>query len=273
MIKNPITDKLDVIILAGQSNASGCGLGETTTPWQKDDRVLKLVGQYSADVAKTEYGNEYLDIKIYDEQTIDVLDERLDVSGEKMASFAYTFAKEYADTRLEKDRKVLIVDTSIGGTGFSKKQWGVGDLLYERMFTLTDLALSMNSENRVVAVLWHQGEHDTFENAQLNYDERFEFYKNKFGEFMKGIRAKYGEKPFICAGFTSAWVKNYPEQCKAVLSACKEVLSEHNKTAFVNTDDLKNNDSVVGNADIVHFCRDSAYELGRRYFKAFEGIE
>ena len=273
MIKNFITDKLDIIILAGQSNASGCGLGETETPWVKDERILKFSEKYSADVAQTEYGNEYLDIKIIDEQTVSVADERNDGKGQKISGFDLAFAKEYANKYLEKDRKLLIVDTSIGGTGFSKKHWGVGDLLYERMFRLTDLALSMNNENRIVAVLWHQGEHDTFENAQFNYEERFEFYKSKFGAFMQGLRAKYGEQPFICAGFTSVWVGNYPEQCKAVLTACKEVLSNYSKTAMVNTEDLKNNDAAIGNKDIVHFSKDACYKLGRRYFKAFEEIK
>ena len=266
-------EKFDIIILAGQSNASGCGLGETTTPWNIDQRIYKLQGEYSADVAKTEYGNEYLDIKIFDKKTITLADERLDVSGQKMASFSLSFAKEYADKYLSKDRKLLIVDTAIGGTGFSKNHWGGGDILYNRAFDLVDYALSLNEEHKLVAVLWHQGEHDTFENAQLNPTERYDFYEKKFGDFMKGLREKYGVVPFVCAGFTKVWVESYPEQCKAVLTAMNKVLNDFEKTAFVNqTDDLLNNDAVLGNSDVVHFCRDSSYELGRRYFIEFEKI-
>ena len=37
---------------------------------------------------------------------------------------------------------------------------------------MINAGLSLNKNNRIVALLWHQGEHDTYENAQFSYDER-----------------------------------------------------------------------------------------------------
>ena len=41
---NPKNDKFDIIVLAGQSNASGCGWGQTTMPWEINPKIKMLRG-------------------------------------------------------------------------------------------------------------------------------------------------------------------------------------------------------------------------------------
>lgn len=54
-----------------------------------------------------------------------------------------------------------------------------------------------------------------------------------------------------------------------VLKAIHEVFSAPNR-AVVKTDDLLSNNQDTHNGDDIHFCRSSAYELGKRYFAAYE---
>ena len=50
------------------------------------------------------------------------------------------------------------------------------------------------------------------------------------------------------------------------------VMQEHEKCAFLETFDLPFNHQKTGSGDNLHFSRESLYELGRRYFKAFTEI-
>ncbi len=273
-ILNENSDKFDIIIVAGQSNASGCGKGETSTPWETNPKIMMLNEDFTADVVKTPYG-DMLDIKNTGNMHLDVADERCEKS-EKMASFCLSFAKKYLENDLKSDRKILLVQTAVGGTGFAKNHWGEDEILAKRMYKMTEQALKMNPENRVVGVLWHQGEHDIFRNASFNYQQRYDFYYKNFSTLIRNLRDEYGEKlPFISGGFCKSWLITEPEESvRAVTNAILDVHKEISSSAHVTeTDDLKSNHEVLGNGDVVHFSREASYELGRRYYKKFESIK
>lgn len=273
MIINPSDDKFDIIIVAGQSNASGCGLGETKTPWQTCDNIMMFNKSYKADVVSTPYG-DMIEVQDTGDCYLSLADERGEKDN-KTAVFCLAFAKKYVENRLEKGRKVLLVQAAIGGTGFAKNHWGENQKLSNRMFEMVDAALSMNTENRIVAILWHQGEHDIFENARLDYEQRKTFYIEKLSKFITSVRAKYGNVPFISAGFCKTWLDlQQKERVGAIVDAYKFVISKTPLAGHVeNTGDLKSNSqAVVGSEDTVHFCRDSSYELGRRYYEKYIDI-
>lgn len=137
---------------------------------------------------------------------------------------------------------------------------------------MLDYALSLNSENKAVALLWHQGEHDVYENADLSLKTKERYYYEKFGYFVKKIKEKCGDVPVIAGGFCSQWVNSgYTASANAVSAATKKVLKE-NGGSFVKTQDLLSNDQAVGNGDNIHFCRRSLYVLGKRYFRAFRKL-
>ena len=268
--------KFDVIVLAGQSNASGSGFGAPEDAFCGDPRIFSLVNDYTADVKKTEYGNEYLEIKYSDGFTVKPSAEFFDADGNgfgKKGTFAFYFAEEYARNDLENGRDLLIVETAIGGTGFSKDHWKVGDPLYERMIKMIGYALSLNAENRLKCVLWHQGEHDSWENPQFTDRERFDFYYANLSALIKSFRAKFGTVPFVAAGFTKEWYDAYPHQCEAVYTATEKVFSENPACRFIrDTFDLDCNKDAVGIDDTVHFCKRSLKILGGRYYRAYKEL-
>jgi len=211
------------------------------------------------------------------EMIIERAHERLNEKNEKMADFAQTFANEYIKNgKLTKERKILIVKTAVGGTGFARKEWGVVSILYKRFIDMVNYALQLNEDNRIVALLWHQGEHDAFENASLEPIERFEFYRRNFTEQMLDIRKRYGEDiPVVAGEFADSWAE-LPEnkkQCDAVERALKESCAYIGRAAVASSYGLLSNDEVFHDGDNLHFCGESVYELGKRYYTAFAETE
>lgn len=267
-------EKLDIIIMAGQSNADGSGIGDDKFEYVPDNDILGMRGSFSSSIKKSEYGNEYLDLKLSDNYYIEVDDSIVNDKGQKLGCLAFSFAKEYKKNNLEKGRKILIIHASIGGTGFAKNHWGIGDCLYNRMLEMINKALGMNKDNRLVAFLWHQGEHDSFENEHLNDVEREEYYYEKLTALIEDFRARYGKIPFISAGFTRQWRESYSNKCKAIYDATARVINEQGDAAFiVETEDLLSNAEKVGSEDQVHFCREALSVLGFRYYNEWLKIK
>lgn len=272
-ITNPSNEKFDIIILAGQSNAESSGLGPTDTPWEQREDILMFKNDFAFEIAETPYGMQFMKVDPKEECYIEVAKERSTEEGVR-GVLALQFAKKYAENNLEKDRKILIVHTPVGGTGFAGKQWGLGEVLYERMTEMSKLALGMNKENRVVAFLWHQGEHDAYEEADLPLDEKYKKHCKNLTTLIDGVRENFGKDlPFITAGFTKAWTENeYKDKNLAILKAISDTCEKVGNAGVCYTDDLKNNHDVVGNDDIVHFNRQAVDVLGRRYYDEFAKI-
>ncbi len=269
-LRNQDNQDYDIIVLAGQSNAVGNGLGESDNPWQERDDIYMLNNDYDKGYRRPSENEVYIDIKGHEDCYTEIAKER----GEKetIGTFYLTFAKLYADKYLQKGRKVLIVNTPIGGTGFKGGHWGQKDYIYNRMIEMVDLSLAMNKNNRVVCVLWHQGEHDAYENRDLTYGQIRDYYSKNINELFNSIRTRYGsDKPFICGGFTPSFVELYKMPSRAVLDVLKEKMQTEKLTRFVETDDLMANDKI-GRRDPYHFCKVSLEVLGKRYFDAYEDI-
>ena len=107
MLHDFTKDVFDIIIQAGQSNAEGCGVGDTDAPYVPCDAVWYLEPDLTV-VPATEKA-EHNVIR---------------------TNFALPFVTEYLkDGRLPEGRKLLILRTSVGGTGFLDKRWGMPDAL------------------------------------------------------------------------------------------------------------------------------------------------
>ena len=263
-------DKYDIVVLAGQSNAEGNGLGAVRRPYREDPRVFALRDKNAGLIGFDDKG--LLRVGGDFDPDITVAREKV-TGGKKVADFGLSFAREYvANGLLKDDRKLLIVNAAVGGTGFAKHQWGETAVLQERAFRMVDYALSLNAENKVVAFLWHQGEHDAYENRDLSLKTKEAYYYEKFGNLVNKFLSEYGEMPVIAGGFCKEWASGeFAEHCKVITKATKKVLKNVGG-AFVTTDDLLSNNQDSGNGDNIHFCRKSIYVLGKRYFKAFTKI-
>lgn len=273
-ITNPQNDIFDIIILAGQSNMEGNGRGESEYRYISTEDIMILEDPYTTSAEKGRKGKDVVVMKNNGEGVISVADERIDSEGVRCARLALSFADCYRAEKKAQNRKILLVDTSVGGTGFDGEHWVRGGVLFNRMLDMVDSAISMNPENRVVAFLWHQGEHDAYECRESSAAEIEDFYLENFKILTDTVRKKYGQTlPIVAAGFSHSWMDEYPEQNAAVISAARRHLSDVGYARYItDTLDLATNDEAVGNGDTVHFSRPALYTLGKRYYSAYRSI-
>ena len=251
MLKDFTKEKFDILIQAGQSNSEGYGFGNVCDPYQPDDRVWYLNGDGTFMIAQEK------------------------VAGNGIQSnFALSFAREYLkDGRLAEDRKLLILRTAAGGTGFSDHRWGECDDLYLRMMDMIRTALALNDENRLVALLWHQGETDATNHAT------YEYYRTHITALIDSVRGEFDAPtlPFIAGDFVHDWKAKNEEISAPVIAALRDVCAAKN-AAFVETADLDSNREdgyphpLGWGDDPIHFCRRAIYTLGRRYYTAFTAL-
>lgn len=274
ILDNYKNEKFDIIILAGQSNAQGCGIGSSREEYEPNDRILWLSDDANIHFEKDENKEDYLFIPEECKKTVKVAAERENADGGKIGNFALAFAKKYFDDgMLAEGRKLLIIDSAVGGTGFAKKQWGVGNPLYERLVDMTDAALKMNSENRLVAFLWHQGEHDAFENPQFSVIERHTFYLTSITLMYEDYCRRFGVSglPFIAGEPCRDWYRKTNISCDTVMSATCDFIKAVGG-GLVSSEGLLSNNQKTGNGDDIHFCRAALYTLGNRYYKKYKAI-
>ncbi len=258
----------DIIILAGQSNAEGNGIGETDRPFVPDERILMMdnVSKYGYE---KQLGSSY-----YEGSFVTETANEQQVGDHICGNFALTFAKKYVEAGLlGEGRTLLIVNGTAGGTGFAGKQWGVGNILHTRLVKMINEAKKDDSD-RFVAFLWHQGEYDSVIKADVTPENRREIYRAVLTATVNDIRSKVGNAslPFIAGEFVSEWKDKNTAACDAVIAATNDVCTDlgHGKLVFAR--DLKSNNQAVGNGDDIHFCRDALATLGERYFDAFKEI-
>jgi len=256
-------DIYDIIIQAGQSNAAGRGRGPVGEEYLPADNILYLVDRRGE---RSEKIPPLVEIAVAAESE----DE-----GGRIGEFSLSFACRYVRAGYLKDnRKLLIVRAAVGGTGFFSSKWGPSDILCLRMRALADAALAQNTDNRLVAFLWHQGEQDAEDRKELGPAERYGAYRAHLLRLFQSVRESYGGKlPVIAGDFCKEWADKLPECADAIVAAAKDVCGIIGNAAFIETKDLQSNNQAIGNGDDVHFSRDALRILGERYFAAFDKIK
>ena len=251
MLKDFSKEAFDVLIQAGQSNSEGYGFGNVCEPYEPNDRVW--------------YFNS--------DGTFQVAQEKAEKNAIQ-SNFALSFARKYIEEgMLEEGRKLLIIRAAVGGTGFSDNRWKSTDDLYLCMMDMIKTVLALNPENRLKALLWHQGETDVLN--QVN----FEFYHKHITSLVNSVRTEFSVPtlPFIAGDFVQLWKSKREEQCAPVIDALKAVCG-NKYGAFVETNGLDSNfeDGYPHprgwSNDDIHFCRRAVYSLGERYFIAYKSI-
>ena len=243
-LENYKNEIFDVIIQGGQSNAEGCGSGPVRDEYAPREDVL--------------YMNNDLTVSIAEERLWD---------GVKINEFALNFSREYIRKgKLKNGRKILILRTAVGGTGWADHRWGMTEDLYLKMMEMIKAAVNLNPENKIVAFLWHQGETD----AGSEYDVHY----NHLKELVESVRNTYNypKLPFIAGDFVNEWKTENLKICEPVIAAVKDVCKNIGYAGFAETSDLHSNNQDTGNSDVIHFSREALNQLGARYFDIFEKI-
>jgi len=74
--------------------------------------------------------------------------------------------------------------------------------------------------------------------------------------------------PFITAGFVTDWYQSHKVGADAVMKAMRESAEEAGGR-FLDVSDLKSNNQVLDNNDVIHFSRESQHIMGQRFFEAY----
>ena len=245
-MKNYKGDLFDIIIQGGQSNAEGCGGGPLilTEEYVPSENIL--------------YMNNDLTISIAEERIWD---------GNKTNDFSLSFAREYIKSgRLEKGRKILIIRSAVGGTGWADHRWGMTEDLYLKMMEMIKSATKLNPGNKLAAFIWHQGETDAGFPRDTHY--------NHLKELVESVRNVYKcpDLPFIAGDFVHEWKNENLAITEPVIQAIKDVCNDIGHAAFIETAELHSNNQDTGCGDIIHFSREALNQLGVKYFNAFVNI-
>ena len=270
---NKIT--FDIIVLAGQSNAEGNGISLLDKPIIVSD-AYEIIDKNKYGMKLKEDGSYAgLDFVYPVETIIRELQERKG-NNTYSSDLSLSFVERYKQSKFYSlNRKLLVIKTGYGGSGFAFDQHGVGNPLYQRMLDMINVGLSLNKDNRIVAFLWHQGEHDAYENAQFSDEERYHYYySNLLKEFL-AVKEQYKQFdfPFITGGLCRGWKKQYPHQSEAIEKATIDVCNKIGNAAFVSGDDLPTNEEILHHVDNDHYSKESILILGERYFEAFASLK
>lgn len=230
----------DILIVAGQSNAEGYGRGSKALAFVPHDPI------YTYSVQRGVYPAE------------DIPVGRL---GTRSGFWQFLAELYVRDGRLPEDRKLLVLNSAVGGTGFADHQWGVGEPLSERLYKWIG-RFSRNPNNRFIAALWHQGEREVVDKVG-----RQTHYRN-MQLLLNGIRDAVGfDLPFVCGDMTESWRQENPA-CAEITQAQMDLTQNNARCAFVGTDGVESNRWP----DNIHFSRKGNIELAGRYYEKMVGL-
>ncbi len=281
----------DIIIVAGQSNAVGFGNGAYT----EAPRFLA-----ATNTAKVFQVGRFFR---HDMRIIPVTHEPLEFWGMDLTfssttldhhGASYPFALRLAATETT-GRKVLIIPAAKAGTSilewdnvinnFGSSTGPDSTVLYDDMIARTKFALAQNSQNRVVAVIWRQGEADV--NAlyiAANPYHKFMTSSSTYQSKLMALRTRLrndllsqGCVPFLFGEMTKQWVPSVSkyqvmsglEAKSAITNAIKYVASTDscNTSVFVPS-----TNTTVNSKGPIHFDAPGQFEMAKRFWSAYQKI-
>ncbi|EFR3658217.1 sialate O-acetylesterase [Salmonella enterica] len=137
---------------------------------------------------------------------------------------------------------ILMVPCSRGGAAFTQgadgvfnaasgateasSRWGTGKPLYQDLLSRTKAALDRNPKNRLLAVVWMQGEFDMSSASYAQQPAQFAAMVKQFRTDMADHAAqmpdfKADSVPWICGDTTYYWKNTYPTQYDTVYGGYK----------------------------------------------------
>ena len=239
---NPNDIGYDIVLLIGQSNMSG------HTPIESYDPALDTTNtriQQRPPVGASA-------------NTIILANDPLwhhDKQAQGAIGLGMSFARAYLQT-IPVTRKILLLPQASGGTGFADNRWNPGNDLYNSAVTNTNAALALDPKNRLVAILWHQGENDTGSLTKAQYITRLDAMINGMRSAITGAT----NVRFILGEMVRDWVGTVAGRV-AIQQAIQETPTRLFYTAVTSSLGLSGS-----GGDNIHFSGASARTLGQRYF-------
>jgi hypothetical protein len=248
------TKKYDIILVFGQSNTCyGTGL-DPTIDFAVDG--INQIGRYGENNHKIIQAIEPLQNS----------DEFLITSNR--IGLALTFAKLYKEHYLASDREIVIIPCGKGSSGFINNFWNPGDSSYEDAILRTNEVLNLNFDNRLVAILWQQGEADTWNiNYQQNLDNMITNLRNDIVNY--NIKT-----PFLLGGFVPYWL-NLEDTTGTVRkettnNIIKDTQNRLPYCYYVDPSSPTVIEKENPEVESVHYDAPSLRELSARYFEKYQ---
>jgi hypothetical protein len=233
----------DVIVLAGQSNMVGRNGPIDPTLDVTNARILM-------------YG--------FNGQTLVTAADPLDHQDEtpNTVGMGLSFAKLHLAT-LSPNRKIVLVPVARGNTGFNSGFWragGAGDSpAIARVNATMAQTAGSGGINRLVAILWHQGEYDRTD-IQGQYEADLDTLIARWRSSMTGAGPT---TPFICGDTLVGGAQS----SAAVSSALQATPTRTAYTGYAPSTGLSSG------GDNIHFTAASQREFASRYFSAFQSAK
>jgi hypothetical protein len=175
----------DIILVMGQSNTCyGTGLDPNI---DFPDIDIKQMGRFNEN-------NKIIDANepLHNHEEWLITSNRIGI--------ALPFAKLYKNKYLSDGRKIVIIPCGKGSTGFNGNHWNPGDVLYQDAVFRTNKILNQNPNNRLVAILWQQGESDAWD---PDYGTKLD---NMIVNLRNDIIGNNTQVPFLLGGFVPYWL-------------------------------------------------------------------
>jgi hypothetical protein len=297
----------DIICVLGQSNAVGQGLEYSFAEMLNHNN--KISSNKIFQLGRGKHSRSGFFGGVNDENHVIEASDPLEtdkfetVSNGGTIGFATTTAKLYTDKYLpnSNNRSLLIVQCSFDATGFSDNSWNPGNRSFNEAVRRIKIALNLGGNNKVVGILWDQGETDALNFMKKNdYNIALRTMINKLrnGVTIPGVNSN---TPFIlgemCYSDFSGGRSILPaaeQEFKDIQSVILDISNPQSglpKTATVsasldgtnyfyqdennglppNPTDILGKPFKPGHPDI-HFSAPSFEILGQRYFAALDKL-
>lgn len=243
-----------VVVLAGQSNgmAYGEGIPLPETYDRPDPRIKQLARRST--VTPGGEACSYNDVIQADHCLHDVQDmssfnhPKADLSKGQYGTVGQGLhiAKKLLPY-IPQNAGILLVPCCRGGSAFTTGAdgsfseargasadsacWGAGKPLYQDLVSRTRAALAKNPKNKLLAVVWMQGETDLASGSQ-QHNGLFTAMVQQFRTDLSSVAAQCvsgnaGTVPWICGDTTYYWKATYGTQYDALYSAYKTLSAQH----------------------------------------------
>ena len=256
--ETPIAAGYDIVLVIGQSNASG-----TNTDYEPDGRDARDQRIMTYPKTGENAGNIVL-----------AREPLAPIGGHPPGGMGPggPFASLLLET-LPPDRRILIVPAAMGGTGFRRHGtypgvWksglrlaGVPNLLADAIAHLRSALTRAGSGSKVVAVLWQQGESD---GGRPEPD-----YADDMDELISTLRIEVPETketPFLAGGLPRERLEAYPDHW-GVEAALRNLGARVHNASYVDPPPLGHiNDKNT------HLTAEGQRILGANYFKVWSAL-
>jgi hypothetical protein len=147
-------------------------------------------------------------------------------------------------------------------TGDGAYAWNPSDTrsrvnLFTRALGQIDAALAQDPDNRLVAVVWAQGESDATRTTS-------EGYRTMLLDVVDRLNARYGAVPFLIGGMVPEWLNASPQR-QAIDQAQQAAPSLRANVSYVP--------GAAGysrSEDSIHYTAAGARAMGAKYFAAYQ---